>query len=194
MRRAPPHLLVSAVLLLLGLHRPCIAEEDGDVEPTPEDLEAIRAEEQKLLEGVDEDEGAEDPEDELDEWEKDAADEDDGVRWHVHDGFPFLEYNGFLEEDEGRDSTIHKANVTMDEAKKYCATTPECAAFSHFGAPTEGPVEMIFKDRFAISVDTEDEWTSYQKGDKMQSYLDEEEEKEKQANPFFHCEIQTCNG
>jgi len=55
-------------------------------------------------------------------------------------------------------------------------------------------VEIFFSDRFELFVDTPYIWTSYMKGERMESFIEEEEERNREANPFFHCEIQTCSG
>jgi len=118
-----------------------------------------------------------------DEEEKEAEDEHEHERWHMTQGYPFIEYNGFIPDDEsrtmkGESSTmnLHTAKMTLTEAKEWCAAKEECMAFNHAGHPEEGPFEMIFKDYWKLSnvesEEAEDAWTSYMKGPKV---IDEEE-------------------
>lgn len=109
------------------------------------------------------------------EEDKDSEDHNidfENARYHITDGFPFIEYNGFLDEDATRDATkqnIHSASMTLTEAKEWCAAKEECKAMNHAGDPGEGPFEFFFKDYWHLSVDhpSDDPWTSYQKGSKV---------------------------
>lgn len=204
---APSHFVLLAALLLFCWHKPCLAAEQRHAASV---LEAEEAPAELMQEAMSEKENAEfealqaeimsdlsdDKEPSLDGEEDDNANK----RWHVYGGRPFLEYNGFLEEDhaslleEGHESNIHKATMNMDEAKKFCGESEVCAGFTHAGGPTEGPVEMFFKSTWALSVDGEDTWTSYQKGEKMSHIVAEEEAEKQRRERAFHCQIQTCSG
>lgn len=193
-------LLALSAILLLGLLPACAAEDAEDDAPAEmaeaeaeEEPPAHSEEEWKALQKNIMDSLPDDEEDGKGGGSGDEEDEDSMKRWHVYKSFPFLEYNGFLEEEEGRNSNLHTATMTMDEAKEWCGESENCAGFTHTGGPTEGPIEMFFKDRWALSVDGEELWTSYQKGEKMQSVIDDEEAYAEE-HPFNRCEIQTCSG
>jgi len=109
--------------------------------------------------------------------------------------FPFLEYSGYLEEDEGRDANIHVGTMDLEAAKQWCVDHDTCVGFTHNGEPTDDVVECFFKDVWKLGVDEKESWTSYQKGHLMENYEKDEVKKEtgKMARAF-HCEIQTCSG
>merc|ERR1719183_1655549 len=106
--------------------------------------------------------------DSYEEEEGEQLDEDAQV--HIHDDFPFIEYSGHLsraangEEDEN----LHSGKMTMTAAKEWCAKEPKCLGFHHAGDPGEGPFEFFFKEYWHLSVEHEDIWTAYQKGDKIE--------------------------
>lgn len=194
---AGARLVTFAVLLLLGVHVPCAAEEADDepveiAEPDAEEEAPTHTEDEwkelqtRIMESIPDDEP------EAGESSHYNTDDDEGQmkRWHTYKGYPFLEYNGFIEDapgQEGPGATIHEATLDMEGAKTWCGENPQCAGFTHAGGPTEEPVEMFFKAHWSLSVETEEPWTSYQKGEKMMTF--DEEEVESMENPFFHCEI-----
>lgn len=100
-------------------------------------------------------------------------------RWHLTGGFPFIEYSGFLAKDELRDPKkmdLHSGKMTLEDAKEWCAKESKCVGFHHAGPAGDGPFEFTFKDYWKLSVETEDEWTSYQKGDPAIGEVEGEEE------------------
>jgi len=115
--------------------------------------------------------------DALPEDEEDKEDDDDdeegreGRQWHITNGFPFIEYTGYLAEDPAKghsNSTLHTGtDMTMTQAKEWCAAKAECVGFYHQGEASEGPFEKVFfKDFWKLKIhdDDEDGWTAYQKG------------------------------
>lgn len=165
-----------AAVLLLGVH--VHAEEDDDeapvemAEPEPEDEpeKTQTDEEWESLKKNIMDSLPDDPEEE-DEDHHSAIDLEN-ARYHITDGFPFIEYTGFLSEDPGTDGpkkNIHSGTMTLTEAKEWCAAKEECKAMNHAGDAGEGPFEFFFKDYFHLSVEhpSDDPWTSYQKGSKV---------------------------
>lgn len=114
-----------------------------------------------------------------DDEEEDEESTEAPGRWHITGGFPFIEYNGFLAEDELRDPknmNLHSGKMTLEEAKEWCAAESKCVGFNHAGPAGDGPFEVFFKDYWKLSVETEDDWTSYQKGDPTTDEVEGEEE------------------
>jgi len=183
--------LAALVALLVGLHVPCAAQDD---EEPPVDIEKMMAE----SEGED---GSDYPGfkfEEEDEKLMEAARRGRPVTTPEGKKFPFLEYTGYLEEEDDR-SNIHVATMSLEEAKMWCAEHENCAGFTHAGEPTEEKgTEFYFESTWKLAVDRDDPWTSYQRGTQMKLWASEEKKlkkkKEKEDHAAFHCEIQTCSG
>jgi len=167
-----------AAVFLLGVH--VHAEEEDDegaveiAEPAAEEAPQTNTDEEwESLKKNIMDSLPDDPEEEDEDSDNHHSSIDfENARYHITDGFPFIEYTGFLDEDATRDATkqnIHSATMTLTEAKEWCAAKEECKAMNHAGDAGEGPFEFFFKDYWHLSVEhpSEDPWTSYQKGSKI---------------------------
>lgn len=64
--------------------------------------------------------------DDDDEHHEEDDDPDEDARWHITGGYPFIEYNGFLDEDPSREhkntdgvlnTNLHVGTMTLEEAK-----------------------------------------------------------------------------
>jgi len=154
--------LTAVAALLLLASAPASAEESEDnalvqADAKDDDWDGLKKE---ILDSM-----PDDPEEESDDNEP-----DENSAWHITGDYPFLEYNGFLDEDLTRKgpSNLHTGKMNLTQAKEWCAENEKCAAFNHAGEPGEGPFEFFFKEYFLLSVETEDPWTTYQKGDKIE--------------------------
>jgi len=109
---------------------------------------------------------------------------------------PFVEYSGYLEEEEdGTDSNIHTATLDLAAAKDWCASSVECHGFTHIGEPTEEAVEYYFKSAWKLSLDESEAWTSYHKGETIRhSSHSEGQQDAAVGHKEVRCEIQTCSG
>ena len=69
----------------------------------------------------------------------------------------FTTHLGFIK--SGGD--LHKAVMTVEQAKHKCMELPGCNGFTHQGGETTAPVMIWFKDQWKVYVDSDDVWTSY---------------------------------
>lgn len=166
-----------AALLLLAPERTRASDTDDAPAELADDEGKPEEESDEMLTHTDE-EWAQMKKDLLDSLPDDNETEDEGgepdedARWHITGGYPFIEYEGFLQDDDKRDASkmnLHKGNMTLTEAKLWCAEKKECVGFNHAGEPSDGPFEVFFKDYWSLSVETEDLWTSYEKGEQLEN-------------------------
>ena len=83
-----------------------------------------------------------------------------------------LEFEGQLDEANyqyvqhdgcsSRGGDVHKETMTVAEAKKKAATLPECHGFCFRGEDHGAAVEIMFKNKFDVTVG-QNKWTSFQK-------------------------------
>jgi len=161
--------------LLLAPARTLASDTDDAPAELADDESKAEEDSDEMLTHTDE-EWAEMKKDLLDSLPEDAPEDDnepdEDARWHITGGYPFIEYEGFLQDDEKRDQSkmnLHKGNMTLTEAKLWCAEKKECVGFNHAGDPGEGPHQVFFKDYWSLSVETEEPWTSYEKGEQLES-------------------------
>lgn len=95
----------------------------------------------------------------------------ESLDFHLHKGYPFIEYTGYLEKVAGREPALmdlHKGMMTLSEAKDWCAEHKECQGFSHAGEAGKGPFLMTFKDYWELNVDAQEAHTAYKKEAKLE--------------------------
>lgn len=158
-------LALWSVFLLSRLHaqdESAVAKEEPESDHTDAEWEELK---KNIMDSLPDDEEEEGKEEE----EHDGLDEDH-IRWHITEGYPFIEYHGFLDNDPSKDDAsmnLHSGTMTLEEAKTWCAKSEKCVGFDHAGEPGDGPFEFRFKDHWQLNVESEDPWVSYQKGEKL---------------------------
>lgn len=175
----------AVLLLLLELPAPTWAEDAEvmsakDAEDAPETHSDEEWEQLKknIMDSLPDDD---------DEHHEEDDDPDEDARWHITGGYPFIEYDGFLDEDHSREhkntdgvlnTNLHVGTMTLEEAKDWCAKEEACRGFNHAGEAGDGPFEFYFKDYWKLNVDTGEAWTAYMKGEKIvdEALIDESEE------------------
>jgi len=79
----------------------------------------------------------------------------------------FSEHNGYI--SKGDD--LLKATMTVAQARHVASQLPGCQGFCFCGAPTDGPVEILFKGKWNNSRGKR-QWTSYRREDAPKSAVD----------------------
>lgn len=113
----------------------------------------------------------------------------------LNEQFAFTAYNGYMEEDPDpsrADPILFAKVLALDAARQWCVEHSKCVGFTHLGKPTEEEtVEYFFHDRWVLSVDPDEAWTSYRKGEQIRD--DAASLPAEESGPL-RCEIQTCSG